>query len=440
MNAITAVENLRTFIRDHRADDVRELMLHAGRYADVDVRTAAVQISAWQAARRKLPTWAATEGIVFPGHLPMEQCSSEATARYKRGVWVRKRRGLADATSSGKTAVFRVADLTGGFGVDAAMLAARRLPGDAATNRPGEGENAATRLTFVERDEELCALARHNLPLLGLEDTEVLCGDGEDFLRTLPEPLHLIYIDPARRDAHGGKTVAIADCTPDVARLNGLLLQKARMAIVKLSPMLDVAEALRQLRGVEEVHVVSADGECKEVLLLLRRGADATAGPEIHCVNIVRGQAGDFVFTPSSEREAECHFAAQPRPFLYEPNASLLKAAAFRSAAQAFGVAKLHPSSHLYTSDALVSGFPGRTFEVVGWCPFKKKEVRQLLGGIPRANLTVRNFPLSVAELRQRLKLAEGGDDYLFATTLADATRALIRCRKAGGQAEAAHG
>lgn len=400
--------NVEEFIRKNRTADVRELMLHASRYADVDVRQAVVQIAAWQRARTKLPLWAATDGIVFPEQLPMEQCSSEATGRYKRELLLPDVHGGMDGE------VCRMTDLTGGFGVDATMICR---------------EADHVKLTFVERNPALCGLARHNLPLLGVRQAEVVCGEAEQVLPTLPRQ-YLIYIDPARRDQHGGKTVAIADCTPDVAQLNDLLLEKAERVAIKLSPMLDITLALQQLHGVEAVHVVSVEGECKELLLLMRDGFEGEV--QLCCVNLKNdgAVAERFAFSYQEESASPCPLAQAPAAYLYEPNASLMKAGAFRCVAHRFGLEKLHPSSHLYTSDRLVPDFPGRKFAVKAWANFNKKELKSLLAGLKQANISVRNSPLSVAELRKRLKLNDGGTDYLFATTLTDERHVLIRCEK----------
>lgn len=405
-----------TFIRAHRSDDVRELMLQAHRYPEVDMRQACVQISAWQMARTKLPLWAETEDILFPEHLSMEQCSSQATAEYKgRVIQSMELRGkkynLPSLAERGKGEnPFLLCDLTGGFGVDATLLALAYPD---------------TRLTFVERNPELCNLAHHNLPLLGVKEAEVVCGEAEAVLQTLPHQ-HLIYIDPARRDSHGGKTVAIEDCTPNILQLNDLLLERADYVMVKLSPMLDIRLALRQLRGITDVHVVSLQGECKEVLMMMC-AEESEMEPRIHCVNL---PASSFSFTYGEEQDACCPFTSSIQRYLYEPNASVMKAAPFKVLAQRFGLQKLHPSSHLYTSDRLCADFPGRQFEVVGQSAFNKKELKAFLSHLPQANLTVRNFPLTVAELRRRLHLSEGGTDYLFATTLSDERHVLIQCRK----------
>ena len=396
-------EQTRQFVREHRTDDVRSLMLSGTRWKDVDMRQACVQIAAWQRACTKLPSWAAQDDILYPEQLPMEQCSSELTARYKAEV--------VPVGSQRRS----IADLTGGFGIDATMLAQGNV-----------------HLTFVERNPALCDLARHNLPLMGVQDIEVIGGDCEAVLPTLPHQ-DLIYIDPARRDSHGGRTFALADCAPDVEQLQDLLLAHADCVMVKLSPMLDIADTLRRLRHIHEIHVVSVDGECKELLIIIGAPSDAMASQQvpITCVNLSdRHPRQTFTFTHEEELLATCSHTTMLGRYLYEPNTSVLKAGALRCVAQRFRLLKLHPNSHLYTSSEHLSDFPGRSFEVVSVSDFNKKNIAQLLSDIPCANLTVRNFPLSVAELRRRLKLSEGGSDYLFATTLSDEKHVLIRCRK----------
>lgn len=398
---MTLTEETLQFIRLHRTDDVRSLALQAGRHPGVDMPAAVTQIAGWQAARTKIPTWAATDGILYPPHLSMEQCSSELTADYKAAI-------VAQAGGERHS----LTDLTGGFGIDFSALAA-------------EFERA----DYVERQEVLCELARHNFPLLGLKHATVHQADATEYLQGM-EPVSWLFLDPARRDGHGGKTVAIADCEPDVARLEPLLLAKAGRVLLKLSPMLELAQALHTLKHVTQAHVVAVGGECKELLLVL--AADAALQPDevpIRCVNLPAA-ANVFTFSRQNEQNAPCIYANAPRAYLYEPHAALLKAGAFRSLASIYKVEKLHPNSHLYTSDTQVEEFPGRTFRIDGWSGFGKREVKELLKGEKKANLTVRNFPASVAELRKRLKLSEGGNIYLFATTLADGQKVLIRCSK----------
>lgn len=398
---MTLSEATLRFIAEHRRDDVRALALQAGKYPLVDMPAALTQIAGWQTAEVKVPAWAVTESILYPPHLSMEQCSSEVTARYKASV-----------VSGYDGPCQSLVDLTGGFGIDFSFLAPH-----------------FRQATYVERQEVLCEVARHNFPLLDLEAARVIHTDGVDYLRQM-EPVDWLYLDPARRDTHGGKTVAISDCEPDVVALEPLLLEKAGRVLVKLSPMLDLMQALHALKYVVAAHVVSVAGECKELLLVLARDEALLAEDvPIHCVNL-SGTADAVIFTRREEQTASCLYADMPRTYLYEPNASLLKAGAFRCLSYIYKVEKLHASSHLYTSDEALSGFPGRMFRIDGWCGFGKREIKDLLGDVRKANLTVRNFPATVAELRKRLKLAEGGDVYLFATTLNDGRKILLRCRK----------
>lgn len=389
------------FIRAHRTEDVRTLALQARKYPQVDMAAAVVQIAGWQIAEKKVPLWAQTEGIRYPAHLSMEQCSSEITARYKAS-WLK-----------GDT----MADLTGGLGVDCSFLARN-----------------FQRVDYVERQEVLCELARHNFPLLGLPQVTVHEADGVDYLRQM-EPVDCLFLDPARRNSQGGKTVAIADCEPDVQKLEPLLVEKGRTVVVKLSPMLDIFSSLRELKYIRQIHVVAVNNECKELLVVLQKpeksASEASGEVWISCEQAVNNFLTEpFVFTYAQEKEARCPLAEEVGNYLYEPGAALLKAGPYRLLGARFGLQKLHVNSHLYTSEALVD-FPGRRFRVLEVSGFGKKELKQLLQGVDKANLTVRNFPASVAELRKKWKLKEGGDVYLFATTLEGDRHVVIKCVKA---------
>ncbi|HJD77136.1 MAG TPA: class I SAM-dependent methyltransferase [Bacteroides reticulotermitis] len=383
------------FIREHRTDDVRKLALQAGKFPQVDMPTAITQLAGRQTATEKIPAWAAIEAIRYPKHLSLEQCSSEITARYK----ARLLKGES------------LADLTGGFGIDCAFLA--------------QGFQA---VAYVERQEELCRIAAHNFPLLGLNQIQVYNEDGVEYLRKMA-PVACLFLDPARRNEQGGKTVAISDCEPNVAELEELLLSKARRVMIKLSPMLDLTLALKELPHAQEVHIISVHNECKELLILL--GSTPTAEIPVHCVNFTTQGEQTFVFSREEERDSSCPCTDRIGQYLFEPNASLLKAGAYRLLTSRYPIQKLHPNSHLYTSDKPVEAFPGRTFRVTGQGTFNKKEMKAILGGLTQANLSVRNFPASVAELRKRIKLGEGGSTYLFATTLNNDQKILIRCEKA---------
>lgn len=391
------------FIREHSSDDVRALALQAKKYPDIDMPTAITQIAGRQVAAEKIPSWREMEEIWYPKHLSLEQCSSETTARYKARLF------QGDSLT----------DLTGGFGIDCSFLAA--------------GFKSAT---YVERQEELCEIAAHNFPILNLSHINVRNEDGVAYLQTM-SPVDCIFLDPARRNEHGGKTVAISDCEPDVAGLEELLLSKAKRIMVKLSPMLDLSLALKELKHTQEVHILSVNNECKELLLVLGQEAPTEqASPEkipIRCANLFTKGAQEeqhFAFTREQEQHSQCTYTDSLGDYLYEPNASLLKAGAFRSVAAAYSVRKLHPNSHLYTSDTFIENFPGRIFRIVNQCSFNRKEAKESLADLKKANVTVRNFPATVAELRKRLHLTEGGDTYLFASTLNDGRKVIIRCEK----------
>ena len=388
-------ETLR-FIEENSRADVRSLALQAKKYPQVDMAMAVVQIAGRQIAEAKVPTWYRIEGLFYPKHLSMEQCSSEATAIYKANL------------VEGET----FADLTGGFGIDCSFLSRKFKQAD-----------------YVERQAELCELAKHNFPLLGLS-IGVHNEDGVEYLKQM-QPVDCLFLDPARRDGHGGKTVAISDCEPDVSALEDLLVEKAQTVMIKLSPMLDLSLALKALRYVKEVHIVSVNNECKELLLILQKSS-VSSEVAIHCEHIVNAQHQHYTFTQEQEHTSDCPLATEVGAYLYEPNASILKAGAYRSLTQTYGVKKLHASSHLYTSPYYIEDFPGRRFQVEVVSGFGKKELKTLLQGLEKANLTIRNFPSSVADLRKRLKLKEGGEDYIFATTLADDSKVLIKCKKHG--------
>lgn len=382
------------FIAKNRNADVRALAL-GKTPIDIDMPYCLQQIEGWQIARHKLPSLAETEGIVYPVRLSLEQCSSEKTALYK---CEQVKRLLPKDRS-------RMADLTGGFGIDFCYLA--RLFEDA---------------DYVECNERLCEIATHNFPILGLGHAKIHNIKGEDFAEEMGN-YSLIFLDPSRRDADGRKMVSIGDCKPNIEVLQDKLIRHAQIVIVKLSPMLDIHDALQRLPQVSEVHAVSVGGECREVLLVLHR---ERKGRMFYCTNIT-----DRVQTfRTNILDAEPVTASALERYLYEPNASILKAGVQNALCQTYGIKKLHPFSHLFTSSHFIEDFPGRTFLVEDYCSFAKKDLKRLLSDISQCNLTVRNFPTTVAELRKRLKLREGGDCYLFATTLSDGSHALLRCKR----------
>ena len=396
------------FIKQHRHDDVRTLALRRAEEG-VDVKWCLQQIEGWQKACEKLPRWSQVDGLWYPPVLSMEQCSSELTARYKATIVSRL---LPECSERGC-----FADLTGGYGIDFSYMA-----------------SLFDTSVYVERNAELCRIAEHNFSLLKLAGSNVVYADSTEFLYQRIAPCNLIYLDPARRDGVGRKTVAIADCTPDVVRLQDRLIEVGRYVMVKLSPMLDISAALAVLEHVCEVHVVSVKGECKELLFVLDKLYEGK--PMYYAVNL---GLSDKVFACTHEeknrallRVASEHEASACATYIYEPHASILKAGLQDVLCERYAVEKLHPMSNLFVSPFPVQDFPGRGFEIVASCGFGKKELRAMLAGVAKANITVRNFPASVAELRKKLRLAEGGDVYLFATTVADGSHRLIRCIKHG--------
>ena len=418
------------FIIQFRESDPRRLALQASRYPDVDMPFALNQIQGWQTAQRKLPSWAACDGVVYPPHLNMEQCSSEPTARYKQQVarrWVEAVQPDADTCMT---------DLTGGFGVDFSF-----------TSR------CFSSATYVERNASLCDVVSANLPRLGIQNATAKCAEAEDVLEQL-KPQTMIFLDPARRDEHGVKTVLIADCTPDVCQLLPRLMAKSQFVMLKLSPMLDWHKAIVDLDGkVREVHIVSVDGECKELLLVL--ADNGTKNVQVFCVDIQsrpdsEGQypRSEFVYSIATNAQEEMvennsklenstsvqptnsKLKTQNSKFLHEPNASVMKAGCFDEIARAYGVSAISRNSHLFLSDREIDGFPGRSFAIDAVTTMNKRQLRQTLSGMKQANIAVRNFPLSVAELRKRLKLSDGGDTYIFATTTSDGDHILMITHK----------
>lgn len=448
-------DETREFVAMHRNEDVRELALKAKRVERLDLPSALDQIAGWQIARKKLPQWASCEGIVYPPHISMEQCSSQFTAQYKSEIaqtllapaaTVRARVSdssesdnqttksepqLSDSpesdtqetktgvrvsdSSESDTLVARssMVDLTGGFGVDFSYLA-----------------RGFSQATYVERQRHLCDLAEHNMAALGLDQARIVCGDGVEYLRQMG-PVDFIYLDPARRDEHGSRTYAIEDCTPNVFELRDLLLAKSQYTLVKLSPMLDWRKAVADFDGtVREVHIVATGNECKELLLVLGQQVhEEPSAPRVFCVN--DNQRIDY---DSAAYTQGLRIGGKPLPeaknYLYEPNASIMKAGCFDLVEERFGVTQVGPSSHLFVSATPVADFPGRGFAIEAIGGMNKKDIKRLLNGTKQANIAVRNFPLTAPQLRKKLKLADGGPVYLFGTTMQGCDHVLLRTSK----------
>ena len=412
------------YISRHADDNPRQLALKGTKNPEVDLAFALDQIAGRQTARQKLPTWAATDGIVYPPHLAMEQCSSEQTARYKASLITHHT--TLPLQSEGVGGRLSYLDLTGGLGVDFSFMARH-----------------FSQSTYVERQPALCDIARHNFALLGLESAQVVCGDGVDFLRHTDQHFDWVYIDPARRDSHGGRTYAISDCTPNVLDLLSLLREKADHVLLKLSPMLDWRKAVRDIGEpyVSEVHIVAVGNECKELLINSRPTPDSpspdsptpapspTGEGRLVCVN----DNDIFETTLYPNTKSPLPFrggVGGGGSFLYIPNPAIMKAGCFAELCERYGVQQLSQNSHLFIFADFIEKFPGRKFRIDSVSTLNKREIREKLQGLKQANITVRNFPLTAAELRKRLKLSDGGDTYIFATTLADDSHVLLLCHK----------
>jgi hypothetical protein len=406
------------FICEHADEDVRKVALQGTKGPEVDLQMALQQIAGRQTARKKLPSWATREGIVYPPHLNMEQCSSEQTARYKAKI-------VNSKWSNRKSFV----DLTGGFGIDFYWMS------------QGFHERC-----YVEQNETLCEIAENNFRVLGLS-CSVCCGSAATYLSQMPHA-NLIYMDPARRNEHGGRTYGIGDCTPNVLGLMPQLLEKADCVMLKLSPMLDWRKAVddieQQKASVNEVHIISVDNECKELLLVLSK--ELTDGLRLVCVN------GDSIFEfvpkvglncslpgnelfPRWDYSSDYDLSDSPL-YLYEPNASIMKAGCFAEVEERFKVQQIAVNSHLFLSPVEIGGFPGRKFQILAISSMNKQEIKKKfsenLVPMESANIAVRNFPMSVDQLRKKLKLKDGGDTYIFATTWASGEHKLLICRKIG--------
>ena len=456
------------FIRQHQDEDVRQLAFLGSKYPEVDMPFALDQIRGRKMARVKLPRWASLEGIIYPPHISMEQCSSESTALYKAELAARLL-GLPASSSGTEMKAeneIEFVDLTGGFGVDFSYIAAR----------------LGVKSMYVERQAHLCEAAKENFGRLGLKNAIVKNGDGIEVLHsflpkkddaasaddslgiTYDQPrsllktnlgLKIIFVDPARRDDAGNKVVSLKDCTPDVTVLQEEMLSKADYVIIKLSPMLDWHRAISELSHVREVHIISVNNECKELLLVLSArnmgdmeasSADGVGGTEeaegtdgavkyagklrIYCVNDAQSFVCDEMDMESSSVKI-APSTLEEMQYLYEPNASLMKAGCFGVLSDRYDARMLSKNSHLFVSQAPIEAFPGRSFRIIAVSSFNKKELKRYLSGITKANIATRNFPLSVAELRKRLKLKDGGETYIFATTLSDESHVLVITEKA---------
>ena len=388
-------QETKQFILENQDIDVHQLALMSSRFPKVDMPLAIRQLNGKQKIKSKVPLFYQTADILYPVQLSLEQSSSESTAKYKST--------LCEGNS--------LVDLTGGFGVDCCFMS-----------------EYFKEVTYIDCQPELCDLARHNFKALGKDHIQVIQSQTEEYLMNM-EHVDWIFIDPARRNKSGKKVVLLSDCQPDLSALVSMLLKKANRIMIKLSPMMDISAAVRELTTTSEIHILSVDNECKEFLLIL--GQTIQEDKKIRTVNMTKmNEIQEFEFLWQEESESEITYTSIVEKYLYEPNASVLKSGGFKLIGNHFNLRKLHVNTHLYTSTDLILQFPGRVFEVVKTWGNSKSEAKELSAHLPKANITIRNYPSSVDEIRKKLKIKEGGETYLFACTLSNEHKVMIETKK----------
>ena len=386
---------IRKFIWAHRLEDPQRVALSARKYPGIPVAYVAGQIDFLQKIQKKVPSWY-REGLQFPAAISMEQASSEATAQFKATL------------VEGR----KMADLTGGLGVDSSFF-----------SRKFES------ITYVEPNAELLDITRHNFEALGIGNAQFVCATAEDFLQHTTETFDVLYLDPSRRHTHKGKVFQLQDCSPHILEIKQLALEKAPKILLKTAPLLDISLAARQLGSVSKIWVVASGDECREVLYLIENAPVPFEQIDVHAVLLEKdGSVHDLQFTYGEEQQTQAGFAL-PQQYLYEPDAAVLKAGAFRVFAQRFGLHKLHQHTHLYTSEQLVTAVPGRSFVIESVCKYDKKAVQALIPA-GKANVSTRNFPDNAEAVRKKLGLHDGGDVYVFAFTDVEARKMIAVCRK----------
>lgn len=384
------------YIDEHLTDDVNQLLLRFKKSENLDIKKVIGQIHARQKAIKKLPEWSSYKNLLFPPALSVEQSSSEATAIFKSSL------------VSGDTLM----DITGGMGVDCYYMSKQ-----------------FKKATYFELQPEVAAAADFNFNVLKAGHITVKNANSLTAIDHDKLVADWIYTDPARRDGNKEKVVRLADCTPDIVSNIKLLLRAAPNILLKTSPLLDIDLAVKELTHVKAVYAIGYDQECKELLFHINRDHDSQAYElKVRILN-QRGEAEQSLdFAKNQEQTARISYS-YPQAYLYEPHAAVLKSGAFKVLGERFGVNKLAASSHLYTSENRVDNFPGRTFEVVGYCKPDGGEIQKIIGQ-NKANLTLRNFPAKIQDLRKKWRLNDGGEFYLFATTLFDNKKVVIATKK----------
>ncbi|WP_020530550.1 class I SAM-dependent methyltransferase [Flexithrix dorotheae] len=387
-------ETILQFIEKHLNDDLNQLALNAQKYKDIPIPFIISQINGRLKAKKKLPFLLEYSKILYPKKISMEQCSSEITGRYKAQLYKGN----------------KMIDLTGGFGIDCLFFAEK-----------------FKEVHYVERDKELCEIMRHNSQILGIDNILVNHSNSETVLDKNTEDFDLIYVDPARRDEHKSKIVNFQDCQPNILEIRRKLLKQGSKILIKASPLLDIKLAIDQLENVSVIHVISIKNDCKELLFELAN--QECLAPTIRCVNFIdKENFMAFETKLNAEKNATVEYSL-PEKYLFEPNASIMKAGLFRSVSQNLNLKKLHPNSHLYTFNKFRENLPGRVFEIENTFNFNKKDLKRLQK-LKKAHIKARNFPLSVQQIRKKTGLQEGGEVYLFATTTLNNELIVIESKK----------
>lgn len=388
-------DELKEFIISHRTEDPLSLVLQQKKYPQWDMKFVAQQIEGYRMAQDKLPTLSLCDDFVYPPKLNREQCSSETTALFK-----------AMEYAKGK----HIADITGGLGIDTVFMA----------------KYAAT-VDYIEQNEELHDIAAHNFRALELGNVNAHCSDSINFLKNTNKHFDLIYADPARRDNQGRKVSALENCTPNILENIDLLLSKADMLLIKSSPMLDITEAVAQLKHVSEITIVAVKNECKEILFLCTGNVSDTS-PKCHCINFKsNGSVDKITFNREEETTLSIPYSANIEQYIYDPNVTLLKGGAFKTTSILYDIKKIHRNTHLYTSEKKIEQFAGRIFKVIKELhPSAKEIAKDIPNG--KAHVITRNYPMSSEELQKKLRLKEGGDLYIIGLTKRDDKKAIYLC------------
>lgn len=390
MNKEILKPEIQHFINEHLSAGVQQLALKKNPFPELDYKSILNQIVSKAKAKNKLPTWFSTECILYPEKISIEQTSSEIAAQFKSEI------------------VFgeNLIDLSGGFGVDDFYFAKK-----------------VKNVFHCEINVELSAVVKHNFEKLGCSNITCISGDSLDFLQNTPKQFDWIYVDPSRRNSEKGKVFLLADCLPNVPELLDFYFEKANHILIKTAPLLDISSAIRELKFVKKIYIVSIENEVKELLFELEE--DFYGEISVKAVDLgKRITEFDALLT---EESTHLHFDL-PKKYLYEPNSAVMKMGHFDLISSRFNVAKLHPNSHLYTSSELID-FPGRCFEIQSYFSYNKENLKQKLFN-QKMNVTTRNFPETVENIRKKWKLKDGGNQYGFFTTDLNNQKIVVLCTK----------